>query len=107
MEHHSAPSSVAVGVIGLAEIGQAHVAGVRRARAGRLVAVADTEVALLRPFEADGVRTYPDAGELIADPQVGTVSVSRFARPAASLWWSHANRRRYGPPSARNDPIRI
>ena len=64
-----------MGVIGLGEIGQVHVAGVRRARAGRLVAVADTEAALLRPFEADGVRTYRDAGELIADPQVGTVSV--------------------------------
>jgi len=75
VEHHSAPSSVAVGVIGLGEIGQVHAAGVRRARAGRLVAVADTEVALLCPFEADGVRTYRDAGELIADPEVSTVSV--------------------------------
>jgi predicted dehydrogenase len=75
VEHPRTPSPAAVGVIGLGEIGQVHVAGIRRARAGRLVAVADTEAALLRPFEADGIRTYLDAGELIADPQVGTVSV--------------------------------
>jgi len=64
-----------VGVIGLGEIGQVHVAGVRRARAARLVAVADAESALLRPFEAVGVPAYRDAGELIADTRVGTVSV--------------------------------
>ena len=75
MEHHPTPSSAAVGVIGLGEIGQVHVTGVRRVQAARLVAVADTEPTLLRPFEADGIRVYQDAGELIDDPQVGTVSV--------------------------------
>ena len=69
------PAPGAVGLIGLGQIGQVHAAGVRRSRAARLVAVADIEPELLQPFAAEGVRAYPDAGELIADPQVGTVSV--------------------------------
>jgi predicted dehydrogenase len=69
------PSPGAVGVIGLGEIGQVHAAGIRRSRTARLVAVADTEPGLLEPFAADGVSAYGDAGELIGDSRVGTVSV--------------------------------
>ena len=65
----------AVGLIGLGEIGQVHAAGIRRAPAARLAAVADTAPELLEPFAAVGVRAYREAGELIADSQVGTVSV--------------------------------
>jgi predicted dehydrogenase len=65
----------AVGVIGLGEIGQVHAAAVRASRSARLVAVADTAPGLLPPFEARGVRAYPDAAGLIADEQVGTVCV--------------------------------
>ena len=69
------PAPGAVGVIGLGEIGQVHAAAVRRSRAARLVAVADTAPELLAPFEADGIRGYLDSGELIADADVGTVCV--------------------------------
>jgi predicted dehydrogenase len=65
----------AVGLVGLGQIGQVHAAAVRRSPAARLVAVADTVPELLEPFAAEGVRTYRDAGELVADAQVGTVSV--------------------------------
>jgi UDP-N-acetylglucosamine 3-dehydrogenase len=65
----------AVGLIGLGQIGQVHAAAVRRSHAARLVAVADTVPELLLPFAAEGVRTYREAGELIADQQVGTVSL--------------------------------
>ena len=41
----------------------------------RLAAVADVAPELLQPFETQGVRGYRDAGELIADAEVGTVSV--------------------------------
>ena len=67
--------SGAVGLIGLGEIGQVHAAAIRRVPAARLAAVADTAAERLRPFAAEGVRAYPDAAALIADPQVGTVSV--------------------------------
>ena len=69
------PAPGAVGLIGLGQIGQVHAAGVRRSRVARLVAVADIAPELMSPFAAEGVRAYRDAGELIADPQVGTVSV--------------------------------
>jgi hypothetical protein len=62
------PDSGAVGLIGLGEIGQVHVAAIRRAPAARLVAVADTAPGLLEPFAAAGVRAYREAAELIADP---------------------------------------
>jgi predicted dehydrogenase len=65
----------AVGVIGLGEIGQVHAAAIRRSRTARLVAVADVEPDLAASFEAQGVRGYREAGELIADAQVGTVCV--------------------------------
>jgi len=65
----------AVGLIGLGEIGQVHAAGIRLAPAAWLAAVADTEPDRLRPFADEGVRAYREAGELIADAQVGTVSV--------------------------------
>jgi predicted dehydrogenase len=73
----TAPSPVpgAVGLIGLGEIGQVHAAAVGRSGTARLVAVADVAPELLTPFEAQGVRGYRDAGELIADAEVGTVSV--------------------------------
>ena len=67
--------SGAVGLIGLGEIGQVHAAGIRLAPAAWLAAVADTEPDRLRPFADEGVRAYREAGELIADAQVGTVSV--------------------------------
>ena len=69
------PAPGDVGVIGLGEIGQVHAAAVRRSRTARLVAVADTAPELLAPFEAEGIRGYRDAGELIADADVGTVCV--------------------------------
>jgi predicted dehydrogenase len=69
------PDAAAVGVIGLGEIGQVHVAAVRASPAARLAAVADTAAGLLRPFAAEGLPAYADAYELIADPGVGTVSV--------------------------------
>jgi len=69
------PAPGAVGLIGLGEIGQVHAAAVRQSRAARLVAVADTVPDLLAPFQAQGIRGYRDAGELIADAEVGTVSV--------------------------------
>jgi predicted dehydrogenase len=65
----------AVGLIGLGEIGQVHAAAVGRSRSARLVAVADTAPELLPPFEAEGVRGYREARELIADAEIGTVSV--------------------------------
>ena len=65
----------AVGLIGLGEIGQVHAVAIRRSSSARLVAVADTSAELLRPFGAQGVRGYPTADELIADPEVGTVCV--------------------------------
>jgi hypothetical protein len=43
------------------------------ARAARL-AVADTVPERLKPFAAEGGPTYRDAGDLIADPRVDTVS---------------------------------
>jgi len=69
------PDPGAVGIIGLGEAGQVHAAAVRRSDTVRLVAVADTRPDLLSPFEAEGVRGYADAAELIADPQVGSVCV--------------------------------
>jgi predicted dehydrogenase len=66
---------VAVGVIGLGEIGQVHVAAVRRSPVAELTAVADTAAELLQPFAADGLPAYATAAELIADPAVGTVLV--------------------------------
>jgi hypothetical protein len=69
------PAPGAVGLIGLGEIGQVHAAAVRQSRGARLVAVADTVPDLLAPFHAQGIRGYRDPGELIADPEVGTVSV--------------------------------
>jgi predicted dehydrogenase len=65
----------AVGVIGLGEIGQVHAAAVRRSRTARLAAVADVEPDLVAAFEAQGVRGYREASELIADTRVGTVCV--------------------------------
>jgi predicted dehydrogenase len=65
----------AVGLVGLGEIGQVHAEAVRRSPAARLVAVADTAPERLPPFEAADARGYRDAGQLIADPEVGTVSV--------------------------------
>ena len=73
LEHAMDPG--AVGLVGLGEIGQVHAEAVRRSPAARLVAVADTAPERLPPFEAAGARGYRDAGELIADPEVGTVSV--------------------------------
>ena len=64
-----------VGLIGLGQVGQVHAAAIRRSPVARLAAVGDTEAGLLRPFAAEGVPAYQDAGELIADPHVGTVSV--------------------------------
>jgi predicted dehydrogenase len=69
------PAPGAVGLIGLGEIGQVHAAAIRRSGAARLVAVADTVPELRAPFEAQGIRGYRDAVELIADVAVGTVSV--------------------------------
>jgi len=65
----------AVGLIGLGEIGQVHAAAIARSDTARLEAVADAAPELLTPFQARGVRAYPEAGELIADTQVGTVCV--------------------------------
>jgi predicted dehydrogenase len=64
-----------VGLIGLGQIGQVHAAAIRRSPAARLAAVADTAAELLQPFAAEGLPAYQDAGELMADPDVGTVSV--------------------------------
>jgi predicted dehydrogenase len=75
MDTSSAAAPGAVGLIGLGEIGQVHAAAVRQSQATRLVAVADITPELLAPFEAQGIRGYRDAGELIADAEVGTVSV--------------------------------
>jgi UDP-N-acetylglucosamine 3-dehydrogenase len=69
------PAPGAVGLIGLGEIGQVHAAAIRRSRTARLVAVADTVPERLAPFEGQGVRGYRDAGELIADAEVGTVCI--------------------------------
>jgi len=69
------PAPGAVGLIGLGEIGQVHAAAVQQSRAARLVAVADITPELLAPFQARGIRGYRDAAELIADAEVGTVSV--------------------------------
>ena len=69
------PAPGAVGLIGLGEIGQVHAAAIRRSGTARLVAVADTVPELRAPFEAQGISGYRDAAELIADAEVGTVSV--------------------------------
>jgi predicted dehydrogenase len=69
------PAAAAVGVIGLGEIGQVHVAAVRKSPVARLAAVADTTAELLQPFTAEGLPVYADADALIADPGVGTVLV--------------------------------
>ncbi|HEY1914297.1 MAG TPA: Gfo/Idh/MocA family oxidoreductase [Streptosporangiaceae bacterium] len=68
-------AAAAVGVIGLGEIGQVHVAAVRRSPVARLAAVADTAAELLQPFAAGRLPIYADAAGLIADPGVGTVCV--------------------------------
>jgi predicted dehydrogenase len=65
----------AVGLIGLGEIGRVHAAGIARSAAARLVAVADPVPERRLPFAAEGVPAYRDAGELIGDSQIGTVSV--------------------------------
>ena len=39
------------------------------------MAVADTVPELRAPFEAQGIRGYRDASELIADAEIGTVSI--------------------------------
>jgi predicted dehydrogenase len=70
-DHSPAPGDV--GLIGLGEIGQVHAVAIRRSRTARLVAVADTVRERRAPFEAQGVRGYRDAGELIAGAEVGTV----------------------------------
>ncbi len=75
MDTDRSPAPGAVGLIGLGEIGQVHAAAIRQSPAARLVAVADATPELLPPFEAAGVRGYRHAGELIADPEVGTVCV--------------------------------
>jgi predicted dehydrogenase len=69
------PAPAAVGLIGLGEIGQVHAVAIRRSRTARLVAVADTIPERRAPFEAQGVRGYRDAGELIAAAEVGTVCI--------------------------------
>jgi predicted dehydrogenase len=71
----NSPDPGAVGIIGLGEAGQVHATAVSRSGTARLVAVADTRPDLLQPFEELGVRCYPDATGLIADPRIGTVSV--------------------------------
>jgi predicted dehydrogenase len=75
MSTDALPDPGAVGLIGLGEIGQVHAAAIGRSRSARLVAVADTAPELVAPFEAEGVRGYREAGELIADAEIGTVSV--------------------------------
>lgn len=65
----------AVGLIGLGEIGQVHAVAIQRSRTARLVAVAEVAPELRVPFEAQGVRGYHEAAELIAGAGVGTVSV--------------------------------
>jgi UDP-N-acetylglucosamine 3-dehydrogenase len=74
MDTSSSAARGAVGLIGLGEIGQVHAAAIRRSGAVRLVAVADPVPELRAPFEAQGIRGYQEAGELIADAEVGTVS---------------------------------
>jgi predicted dehydrogenase len=69
------PAPGAVGLVGLGEAGQVHAAAIRQSHAARLVAVADTVPELLAPFQTQGIRGYPDASELIADAEIGTVSV--------------------------------
>jgi predicted dehydrogenase len=69
------PAPGAVGLIGLGEAGQVHAVAVRQARAARLLAVADTVPELRAPFEAQGIRGYRDASDLIADSEIGTVSI--------------------------------
>jgi predicted dehydrogenase len=68
-------AATAVGVIGLGEIGQVHVAAVRKSPVARLAAVADTAAELLEPFTTEGLPVYAEAAALIADPGVGTVCV--------------------------------
>jgi predicted dehydrogenase len=69
------PAPGAVGLIGLGEAGQVHAVAVRQARTARLLAVADTVPELRAPFEAQGIRGYRDASDLIADSEIGTVSI--------------------------------
>ena len=59
MDTDPSPAPGAVGLIGLGEIGQVHAPAVRRSRAARLVAVADTVPDRLAPFEAQGIRGTP------------------------------------------------
>jgi UDP-N-acetylglucosamine 3-dehydrogenase len=75
MDTSSAAAPGVVGLIGLGEIGQVHAAAIQRSGAVRLAAVADPVPELRAPFEAQGIRGYREAGELIADAEVGTVSV--------------------------------
>ncbi len=72
---HPPAAAGAVGLVGLGEIGRVHAGAIARSPAARLVAVADTAPERLEPFAAEGVRAYRDAGELIADARVGTVSI--------------------------------
>ena len=69
------PAPGAVGLIGLGEDGQVHAVTVQQARGARLLAVADTVPELRAPFEAQGIRGYRDASDLIADGEIGTVSI--------------------------------
>jgi predicted dehydrogenase len=89
MSSDHSPAPVAVGLIGLGEIGQVHAAAIQGSRTARLVAVADTAAELLTPFEARGVRGYREAGELIASLRLAgleSLSVGYRSGPALSMF---------------------
>src|SRR5690606_35830676 len=67
---------VAVGVIGLGEVGRHHVAGVEAAPGARLAAVADLDPKLVAAtVERTGARGHPNAEALLADPDVEAVII--------------------------------
>jgi UDP-N-acetylglucosamine 3-dehydrogenase len=71
-----APTPLGVGVLGLGEIGQFHLAGFERARGAEVTAVADLDPALVAATTAaTGARGHGAIADLLADPGVDVVSV--------------------------------
>lgn len=65
-----------VGIVGLGHIGQLHICGVQASSKARLAAVADVDPALVdEAVAATGARWYGSVQDLLADPDVGAVTV--------------------------------
>lgn len=76
MNERGDTAPLGVGVVGLGEIGQFHLAGYERATGARVVAVAELDEELrTTTAERLGATGYDDYRRLVEDPAVGIVSV--------------------------------